>query len=220
MGFVAMAGLPIPTPSYCFLTSPESDEWADGGVEGVLADVGEPFEEPEDPSSSAVLVSIETVGSGDDTTALKRSGCGRVLAVGDISSMEGEPLLTLVLRGGVAEAERNTELLVVALPLRQETAASDLEGAGMLKVVAVGVPRDVPPLITVVRLGVGVAGPAVELTGTNMPDSSSWSPKRLVMNELACGFNMREANLPPMAAVIGTGPRSSPAARAERCSAC
>ena len=173
MTFVAIAGLPIPTPSYCFLTSLERDEWAEGGVDGVLTDVGEPFEEPEDPSSSAVLVSIVTVGSGDDTATLKRSGCGRVLAVGDISSMEGELGLTLVLRGGVAEAERNTELLVVALPLRQETAASDLEGAGILKVVAVGVPRDVPPLITVVRLGVGGTGPVVELTGTIMDDSSS-----------------------------------------------
>jgi len=196
---VPTAGLPIPTPSYCFLASPERDECAEGGVDGVLVDVGEPFDELEDISSSIALVSIETAGSGDDTATLKRSGCGRILAVGDTSSLEGEFRLTLVLRGGVEEAPRSTELLVVALPLRQETAASDLEGAGGLKVVVVvGVPRDVPPLITVVRLGVGGTG----LEGE--PDSSSCSPKRLVTNELACGFNMREANLPLMAAVIGT----------------
>ena len=132
----------------------------------MLVDVGDPFEEPDDASSSPVL-SIGTAGNGDDTAALKRKGCGRILVVGDASSLEGELRLTLVLRGGVVEAPRSTELLEVALPLRQETAASDLEGAEALKVVATGVPRDVPPLITVVRLGVAGTEPEAE------PKSSS-----------------------------------------------
>lgn len=93
---------------------------------------------------------------------LKRSGCGRLFAtggcVGRLSSGGG---VTLTVGEGIdmARLPLRTELF---FPLRlQETAESDLEGAVadpfvLLEVILfdMGLPRTVPPLMTVVRLGV------------------------------------------------------------------
>jgi hypothetical protein len=92
--------------------------------------------------------------------------------------------------GGVKEATRfdplNTELLFP--PLLQETAESDLEGLGeelVFMLLDKGLPSTVPPLMTVVRLGVGGGGRMV----SSWP-SSSWA--------------LRLPNLPLSAAVIGS----------------
>jgi hypothetical protein len=57
--------------------------------------------------------------------------------------------------GVVMEVDLNTELFFS--PLLQETTESDLEGLGALVFILLdkGLPSTVPPLMTVVRLGVG-----------------------------------------------------------------
>lgn len=85
--------------------------------------------------------------------------------------------------GVVMEVVLRTELFFP--PLLQETAESDLEGAVgelVLMLLDMGLPRTVPPLITVVRLGVeGML--------------SSWTSSSWVL---------RLPNLPSRAAVIGS----------------
>lgn len=144
------ACLPMPRPSYDFFDStPVSEVSDEGGVAGPLAEVGEPpLEEEEEVSSSTLLVSIVTVGIAIESTELNFRGLGRALVVGEDSSLEGEERWSLVLSGD--EAERNTELFPV---LRQEVAASDLETGG--GVLPLGLPREMPPLMT--RPGVGGA---------------------------------------------------------------
>lgn len=83
------------------------------------------------------------------------------------------------------EVVLKTELFLP--PLLQEMAESDLEGVveGMVFILLdKGLPRTVPPLITVVRLGVGAGG-----------EETSW---------LSSSWVLRLPNLPLRAAVIGS----------------
>lgn len=97
--------------------------------------------------------------------------------------------------GGVTLTEGGTVVMEVVLktelffpPLLQETAESDLEGAAEAVVFMLldkGLPRTVPPLITVVRLGVVGGGGML----------TSW---------LSSSCVLRLPNLPSRAAVIGS----------------
>ena len=166
-----------------------------GGISCDDGVVGEPpdLEDPEDDASSASTSeeSIAITGSGCDTATLNRRGWGRDLVIpigeGEADSEGPSPGGGVILTEGggvVMEVVLNTELFFP--PLLQETAESDLEGPGeelVFMLLDRGLPRTVPPLITVVRLGVGGG------TGSSWP-SSSWT--------------LRLPNLPLSAAVIGS----------------
>ena len=190
-------GRPIPNPSYnLFVASSRGDR---GGISCDDGVVGEPpdLDDPEDETSSASTSeeSMAITGRGCDTARLKRSGWGRDLVFpadkGIIDSEGPSP------GGGVTLTEGGDEVKEVALldplstelffpPLLQEIAESDLEGTveGLeLMLLDKGLPRTVPPLMTVVRLGVWGG------TGSSWA-SSSWT--------------LRLPNLPLSAAVIGS----------------
>jgi hypothetical protein len=130
-------------------------------------------------------------GRGCDTATLNRRGWGRNLVVptdeGVIDSEGPSPGGGVILTEGggvVMEVVLNTELFFP--PLLQEMAESDLEGLvvePVFMLLDMGLPSTVPPLMTVVRLGVG--GGMV----SSWP-SSSWT--------------LRLPNLPSSAAVIGS----------------
>jgi hypothetical protein len=161
--------------------------------------VGDELDGDVDSASSASAPSAEesiaTAGKGWDAAKLNRRGTGRDLLTtggGETRSPGGGVILTLG-----EETTRlfplRTELLLP--PRLQETADSDLEGGlattGVVALVIVldaGVPRDVPPLMTVVELGVG---------GRRSSDSSKTDLDRLE------GAVERVPNFPPRAAVMG-----------------
>jgi hypothetical protein len=190
-------GRPIPNPSYNLLVASSRGER--GGISCEDGVVGEPpdLDDPEDDASSASTSeeSMAITGRGCDTARLKRRGWGRDLVFpednGMIDSEGPSP------GGGVTLTDGGDAVKGVALfgppsielffpPLLQEIAESDLEGtAGELELMLLdkGLPRTVPPLMTVVRLGVwGGVG-------------SSWA---------SSSWALRLPNLPLSAAVIGS----------------
>lgn len=190
-------GRPIPNPSYNFLVA--SSRGDKGGMSCEDGVVGEPpdLDDPEEEASSASISeeSMAMTGSGCDTATLNRRGWGRDLVLPadeGVTDSEGPSPgggVILTEGGGVYEVALfgplNTELFFP--PLLQETAESDLEGPveGLVfMLLDRGLPSTVPPLITVVRLGVG--GGMV----SSWPSSSSWT--------------FRLPNLPLRAAVIGS----------------
>jgi len=188
------AGRPIPNPSYNRLVA--SSRGDRGGISCDDGVVGEPadLDDPEDEASSASTSeeSIAITGSGCETATLNRRGWGRDFVTGEGVTDSKEPSpgggVILTEGGGVVKevalfGPLNTELLFP--PLLQETAESDLEGLEepVFMLLDKGLPSTVPPLITVVRLGVG--GGMV----SSWP-SSSWT--------------LRLPNLPLSAAVIGS----------------
>ena len=110
------------------------------------------LDDTEDASSPSAPsdVSMTTAGSGCDAAESWRA-MGRDFRP-ELASGGGDTLTS------GEESERlplKTELLT---PLRrQETAASDLEGVAVGIEPVIGVPRGVPPLITVVKFGVNYA---------------------------------------------------------------
>jgi len=195
----------MPNPSYSLLEASSRGERGisledeERGVVGEELDAADLTEEPEDwvsPSLSSAVVSMETVGKGWETAALKRRGCGLNLGPdaeigdtgppaggGDTRSVGG---VILTLGEETARLPLRTELLFP--PRLQDDAESDLEGAAVAwMLLDAGLPKEVPPLMTVVRFGVGGGS-----------DCSSKRPAwelRLVV---------RLPNLPPRAAVMGT----------------
>jgi hypothetical protein len=100
--------------------------------------------------------------------------------------------VTLTLGEETTRFPLRTELLFP--PRLQDEAVSDLEGTRLvLPLLDAGLPKEVPPLMTVVELGVGGGG------------ESPFSSKR---DEWELGGALRLAvrlpNLPPRAAVMGT----------------
>lgn len=163
----------------------------------------------EEPSSLSLLsdVSMVTAGSGCEAAPLKRKGMGRILPAmfnaggGETRccSFGGGVILTLG-EDTVRLFPLSTELLFP--PRLHEVAESDLEGKMLtllLMLLEAGLPREVPPLMTVVEPGVGGGG-----------ESSYSSGEYLDMVPVAFKLVVRLPNLPPSAAVIGTG--SSPLA--------
>lgn len=157
----------MPKPSYSLLeassrgdrgVSLEDDEWGVVGLE-LDPDLEELDESPSSLSPS--VVSIATAGIGWDATTLNRRGCGRALPTG-VGEPTGGGETRLSTGGGVTFTlgdllmPLRTELLFP--PRRQVEAESDLEGVPLgltLRLLEAGLPRDVPPLITVVEWGVG-----------------------------------------------------------------
>jgi len=139
---------------------------------------------------------MATAGKGWEAAGLKRSGCGLNLGplavVGDEMASAGGGDTRSSPGGGVIltlgeETTRlplRTELLFP--PRLQEEALSDLDG--MTPVATVGVPKEVPPLMTVVEPGVGGGSPC--------------SSKR--MDGVALRLMDRLPKRPPRAAVMGT----------------
>ena len=187
----------MPNPSYNrFVASSRGDR---GGISCDDGVVGEPpdLDDPEDEASSTSTSeeSIAITGSGCETATLNRRGWGRdlVIPAGEgVTDSEGPSPgggVILTEGGGVVKeialfGPLNTELLFP--PLLQEMAESDLEGVGeepVFMLLDKGLPSTVPPLMTVVRLGVG--GGMV----------SSW---------LSSSWILRLPNLPLSAAVIGS----------------
>ena len=135
------------------------------GVVGEPPDLDDPEEEVSSASTSEESMAI--TGRGCDTARLKRRGWGRDLVFpadeGVTDSKGPSPGGGVILTegGGVVKevvlfGPFNTELLFP--PLLQETAESDLEGPvgePVFMLLDRGLPSTVPPLITVVRLGVG-----------------------------------------------------------------
>jgi hypothetical protein len=133
------------------------------GVVGLELDPAD-FEELEEEASSLSPsdVSIATAGLGWEATALNRNGRGRALPRGvGVATGGGETRPST--GGGVIFT-----LGDLLLPLRTELlfpprlhveAESDLEAFPLAFVVAMdGLPRDVPPEMTVVELGVEGSG--------------------------------------------------------------
>lgn len=191
------AGRPIPNPSYNFLVA--SSRGDRGGISWEDGVVGEPhdLDDPEDEASSASTSeeSMAITGRGCDTARLNRRGWGRNLVFpvdegvtdSEGPSPGGGVILTEggdVVKEVVLFDPLSTELFFP--PLLQEMAESDLEGPVEeleFMLLDKGLPRTVPPLMTVVRLGVGGG------VGRSWA-SSSWA--------------LRLPNLPLSAAVIGS----------------
>ncbi len=200
----AERGLPIPRPSYNFLLassrgergiSLEEDEW------GLVGDELEPpdLEElVESASSSPSLVSMVTAGNGCDTAGLKRRGWGRALGAATASPGGGEIRspgggVTLTLGEVTARLALRTELFLSAR--LQDVAESDLDGTPVeFTLFEAGLPKEVPPLMTVVELGVGGI------------DTLSLSSLLYLDIGTVGTLGARLPNLPPNAAVIGSSP--------------
>jgi hypothetical protein len=162
-------GRPIPNPSYNRLVA--SSRGDRGGISCEDGVVGEPpdLDDPEDEASSTSTSeeSMAITGRGCDTAILNRRGWGRSLVVptdeGATDSEGPSPGGGVILTegGGVVKEAAlfgplNTELFCP--PLLQEMAESDLEGPVeelVFMLLDRGLPSTVPPLMTVVRLGVG-----------------------------------------------------------------
>jgi hypothetical protein len=108
---------------------------------------------------------------------------------GDTRSAGGGVILTL---GEVKERFPKTELPLLP-PRRQDEAVSDLDGVLAVMLFEAGLPREVPPLMTVVEPGVGGRG-ASPSSGANLD----------IVIGAALRLELRLPNLPPRAAVIGT----------------
>jgi hypothetical protein len=131
------------------------------GVRGEPPDRDDPEEEASSASTSDESIAI--TGRGCDTATLNRRGRGRDLVypegegvTGSASPSPGGGVIVTEGGGVVMEVALNTELFFP--PLLQETAESDLEGAAgepVFMLLDKGLPSTVPPLMTVVRLGVG-----------------------------------------------------------------
>ena len=162
-------GRPIPSPSYNLLVA--SSRGDRGGISCEDGVVGEPpdLDDPEEEvsSTSTSEESMAITGRGCDTATLNRRGWGRNLVVPAderVTDSEGPSPgggVILTEGGGVVKevalfGPLNTELFFP--PLLQETAESDFEGPVEVLVFMLldrGLPSTVPPLMTVVRLGVG-----------------------------------------------------------------
>lgn len=184
----------MPKPSYnLFVASSRGDRGGISCEDGVLGeppDLDDPEEEVSSTSTSDESMAI--TGSGWETATLKRRGWGRGLIFpqdeGVTDSVGPSPGGGVILTEGggvVMEVVLKTELFFP--PLLQEMAESDLEGAveGVVFILLdKGLPRTVPPLMTVVRLGVGRAWTV-----------NSW---------LSSSWVLRLPNLPLRAAVMGS----------------
>lgn len=151
----------MPRPSKSFLDASsrgergisldEADERGVVGEEWVL-----PEEQDESASPSSSVSTTVTAGRGWETAELKRKGCGRNLALaliprgGETRSVSGAGVI-LTMGDDATRFPAKTELL--APPRLQDETESDLEIGWVL--LEVGLPREVPPLMTVVELGVG-----------------------------------------------------------------
>ena len=132
----------------------------ENGVLGEPPDLDDPEEEASSASTSDESMAI--TGRGCETATLNRRGWGRNLTPpedeGVTESAGPSPGGGVILTEGggvVMEVVLKTELFLP--PLLQETAESDFEGAGeglVFMLLDKGLPRTVPPLMTVVRLGV------------------------------------------------------------------
>jgi hypothetical protein len=184
-----------------------SFEEEERGVVGEELDAPDFTDEPEDwvsPSVSSSALSIATVGKDCEAAVLKRRGWGRNLSPlavmgDDASATAGGGEVRSSLGGGVtftlgedtARLPLSTELLLP--PRLQDEAVSDLEGATTAEFTLfdIGLPREVPPLMTVVELG--VAG------------GSAYSSKRARLElDAVLRLAVRLPNRPPRAAVMGT----------------
>jgi hypothetical protein len=164
----------MPSPSYNFLEASSRGERGisledeERGVVGEELDVDLDEPEPVEYASSLSVasapsgeVSMATLGSGWEMTGLKHRGWGRVLRglrsggreVGWCSPSPGGGVTLTLGDVTMRLIPLRTELLLP--PRLQEVAESDLDGVVEAIGEELGVPRGVPPLMTVVELGVG-----------------------------------------------------------------
>jgi hypothetical protein len=191
----------MPRPSYSFLDASSRGERGvsldeeDLGVVGEELDAMELEEEPSSLLSEDV--SIETAGMCWAAAGLNRRGCGRNLpGIGTDCCSGGGVTLTMG-EDTVRLFPRRTELLFP--PRLQELTESDLEGKVPVPLLVILLeprpPSEVPPLMIVVEWGVG---------GREELSLSSDDGK-FCKGPVAFKLTVRLPNLPPSAAVIGSG---------------
>lgn len=188
----------MPRPSYSFLDASSRGERGVSLDEDDLGVVGEELdatELEEEPSSEDV--SIVTAGMCWAAAELNRRGCGRNLPGIEADCCSGGGVTLTMGEDTVRLFPRRTELLFP--PRLHELTESDLEGTAPVPLLVILLeprpPSEVPPLITVVDWGVG-GREEISLSSNN---------GKFCKGPVAFKLTVLLPNLPPSAAVIGSG---------------